>query len=336
MKKHYLLTLLLGLLIPFVAIAQQSPFQATSGGKVIKMQDGKTVLQKDASQLKTAASLQSSDAVIQNWTLRGGSQLQPLNKAKMSQRKSAVSPREEKWNAPGKLFLREYASLQENPMAKSSQKRQYLEDNFGLCRMGASMAKGQGDYVPVLLQFTAPSVVQEARALGFIPQTILSESCTGFFPLSAVEDIEAIEGVKKINVYDKMQLSNDLSRVASRVTEVQENYVSNGLSQSYDGTGVVVGIIDIGFDYTHPTFFANPDDENTYRVKRVWDQLASSGTAPSGYGYGTEYSSTADILGLGLLIKGWPLVPISYWYPQTCIQLLFWMGLAISRVMPNR
>ncbi len=296
MKKHYLSTLLLGLLIPFVAIAQQSPFQATSGGKVIKMQDGKTVLQKDASQLKTAASLQSSDAVIQNWTLRGGSQLQPLNKAKMSQRKSVVSPREEKWNAPGKLFLREYASLQENPMAKSSQKRQYLEDNFGLCRMGASMAKGQGDYVPVLLQFTAPSVVQEARALGFIPQTILSESCTGFFPLSAVEDIEAIEGVKKINVYDKMQLSNDLSRVASRVTEVQENYVSNGLSQSYDGTGVVVGIIDIGFDYTHPTFFANPDDENTYRVKRVWDQLASSGTAPSGYGYGTEYSSTADIL----------------------------------------
>ena len=288
--------MLLGLLIPFVAIAQQSPFQATSGGKVIKMQDGKTVLQKDASQLKTAASLQSSDAVIQNWTLRGGSQLQPLNKAKMSQRKSVVSPREEKWNAPGKLFLREYASLQENPMAKSSQKRQYLEDNFGLCRMGASMAKGQGDYVPVLLQFTAPSVVQEARALGFIPQTILSESCTGFFPLSAVEDIEAIEGVKKINVYDKMQLSNDLSRVASRVTEVQENYVSNGLSQSYDGTGVVVGIIDIGFDYTHPTFFANPDDENTYRVKRVWDQLASSGTAPSGYGYGTEYSSTADIL----------------------------------------
>ena len=299
MKKHYLSTLLLGLLIPFVAIAQQSPFQAISGGKVIKMQDGKTVLQKDASKLKTAASLQSSDAGVQNWTLRGGSQLQPLDKAKMSQRKSSVSPREEKWNAPGKLFLREYASLQENPMAKSSQKRQYLEDNFGLCRMGASTAKGQSDYVPVLLQFTDPSAVQEAEALGFIPQTVLSESCTGFFPLSAVDEISTIESIKRINVYGKAHKNNDLSREASHVTEVQADYAASGLSQAYDGDGVVVGIIDIGFDYTHPTFFADPSNDATYRVRRVWDQLAVSGTAPDGYAYGAEWTSTEDILAQG-------------------------------------
>ena len=263
------------------------------------MQDGKTVLQKDASKLKTAASLQSSDAGVQNWTLRGGSQVQSLDKTKISQRKSAVSPREEKWNAPGKLFLREYASLQENPMAKSNQKRQYLEDNFGLCRMGSRLTKGQGDYVPVLLQFTDPSAVREAEALGFIPQTVLSESCTGFFPLSAVDEISAIESIKRINVYGKAHKNNDLSREASHVTEVQADYAASGLSQAYDGDGVVVGIIDIGFDYTHPTFFADPSNDATYRVSRVWDQMASSGTAPEGYAYGAEWTSTEDILAQG-------------------------------------
>lgn len=263
------------------------------------MQDGKTVLQKDASKLKTAASLQSSDAGVQNWTLRGGSQVQSLDKTKISQRKSAVSPREEKWNAPGKLFLREYASLQENPMAKSNQKRQYLEDNFGLCRMGSRLTKGQGDYVPVLLQFTDPSAVREAEALGFIPQTVLSESCTGFFPLSAVDEISAIESIKRINVYGKAHKNNDLSREASHVTEVQADYAASGLSQAYDGDEVVVGIIDIGFDYTHPTFFADPSNDATYRVSRVWDQMASSGTAPEGYAYGAEWTSTEDILAQG-------------------------------------
>jgi subtilisin family serine protease len=72
--------------------------------------------------------------------------------------------------------------------------------------------------------------------------------------------------------------------------------IHNGqyLPQGYDGTGVVVGVIDIGFEYGHPSFYAS--DGTTYRVKRVWDQNATSGTAPAGYSYGRELATQNDIL----------------------------------------
>ncbi|MBR1549571.1 MAG: S8 family serine peptidase [Bacteroidales bacterium] len=66
------------------------------------------------------------------------------------------------------------------------------------------------------------------------------------------------------------------------------------LPQAYDGTGVVVGIIDIGFEYGHPSFYAA--DGTTYRVKRVWEQSASTGTAPLPYNYGRELTTQSAIL----------------------------------------
>ena len=72
--------------------------------------------------------------------------------------------------------------------------------------------------------------------------------------------------------------------------------IHNGqyLPHGYDGTGVVVGIIDIGFEYGHPAFYSA--DGATYRVKRVWDQNATSGTAPAGYSYGRELTTQSTIL----------------------------------------
>ena len=65
------------------------------------------------------------------------------------------------------------------------------------------------------------------------------------------------------------------------------------LPQGYDGSGVVVGIIDIGLEYCHPTFYDVTG--TTLRVKRVWNQKDSTGTAPSGYSYGSEYTTEAQM-----------------------------------------
>ena len=40
---------------------------------------------------------------------------------------------------------------------------------------------------------------------------------------------------------------------------------------AYTGKGVVVGVMDIGFDLTHPSFYSR--DLSTYRVKSFWDML---------------------------------------------------------------
>lgn len=71
-------------------------------------------------------------------------------------------------------------------------------------------------------------------------------------------------------------------------------YSGIDLPHGYDGTGVVVGIIDNGFQYDHPAFF---DSTGTaLRIKRVWMQTDTMGPAPAGYSYGRELATESDIL----------------------------------------
>ena len=84
---------------------------------------------------------------------------------------------------------------------------------------------------------------------------------------------------------------NDTARIHSRVDKA-ENGLNNGLSQNYTGKGVVVGIVDIGFQTDHPTFYS-PDGKN-YRVQRFWNQQ-KQGNPPSLFNYGTEYLDSTNI-----------------------------------------
>ncbi len=94
-----------------------------------------------------------------------------------------------------------------------------------------------------------------------------------------------------IEVGEKLEIKMDSAR---RVTHAY--LVNNGyqLPKGYCGKDVVIGIVDIGFDYTHRNFYDST--ETTYRVKRVWDQNASNGTPPSGYNYGNELTTQSAIL----------------------------------------
>ena len=84
---------------------------------------------------------------------------------------------------------------------------------------------------------------------------------------------------------------NDTARIHSRVDKA-ENGLNNGLSQNYTGKGVIVGIVDIGFQTDHPTFYS-PDGKN-YRVQRFWNQQ-KQGNPPSLFNYGTEYLDSTNI-----------------------------------------
>ncbi|MEJ2458453.1 MAG: S8 family peptidase [Novosphingobium sp.] len=54
-----------------------------------------------------------------------------------------------------------------------------------------------------------------------------------------------------------------------------------------DGAGVVVGVCDWGFDFTHPNF-RHPD--GTTRLRALWDQSAEGGETLMPYGYGRVYT----------------------------------------------
>jgi len=83
----------------------------------------------------------------------------------------------------------------------------------------------------------------------------------------------------------------DKARSRSWVDTVHKGY---NLPMAYKGDSVIVGIIDAGFDYTHPNFY-DTSGINNYRIKRVWDQNAT-GTNPSGFSYGNELTTQTDML----------------------------------------
>ena len=77
------------------------------------------------------------------------------------------------------------------------------------------------------------------------------------------------------------------------------------LRPAYTGKGIVVGVMDIGFDLTNPTFYSR--DLGNYRVHSFWDMLDYGSSDPSEGGesqcvnglelpVGTAYTSGADVL----------------------------------------
>lgn len=71
-------------------------------------------------------------------------------------------------------------------------------------------------------------------------------------------------------------------------------YEGHNLPQAFTGRGVVVGIQDIGFDLTHPTF--RSADGSTFRISRLWDMLSDSTDGSPMY-VGREYTDEDALLG---------------------------------------
>ena len=97
-------------------------------------------------------------------------------------------------------------------------------------------------------------------------------------PLDAVPQLSLMPQVRRIEATLSRHVTLDTMAVVLRADRA---YQGVGLPQAYTGRGVVVGVQDIGFDYTHPTFM----DMLTHqcRIRAVWDMLApDDGVMPVG------------------------------------------------------
>jgi len=79
-------------------------------------------------------------------------------------------------------------------------------------------------------------------------------------------------------------------------------YVGQQLPQAYTGKGVLMGLMDVGFDLTHPTFYSR--DMTQYRIQRLWDML-SKDTVGSKLYVGRDYTSEDELKALGCCRDGY-------------------------------
>lgn len=66
-----------------------------------------------------------------------------------------------------------------------------------------------------------------------------------------------------------------------------------GLPSTFTGRNTILGIIDIGFDFTHPMFYDTA--MTATRILAAWDHYKQSGSPPAGYGYGALYNGANEL-----------------------------------------
>lgn len=129
----------------------------------------------------------------------------------------------------------------------------------------------------------------QLQQLGAIVGTKAGDIWTVRIPETQMMAFTQIAGIDFIDLDSKIHPLMDSVRYVSGIDSVHRGFDMPMLS----GKGVVVGILDGDFDYTHPTFYDT--SYSTLRLKRVWDQRIS-GVPPAGYSYGAELKDTLSML----------------------------------------
>jgi Subtilisin-like serine proteases len=122
---------------------------------------------------------------------------------------------------------------------------------------------------------------------GIIVGSRIDDIWTMSVPTQNVEQIPSISGILYFDADMPVSTKLDTAAILSKATSAFVNATSH---YKFDGKNVVVGVVDSGFDYFHPSF---KDSLGRSRIKYVWDQTLV-GTRPLEFNYGCEISKDED------------------------------------------
>ncbi len=101
------------------------------------------------------------------------------------------------------------------------------------------------------IKFSAPCV-EQLKALGVKPQVELDGVMTAQVPVSVLDQVAALEQVTYVEAATPEGRHTDAARQSTKAYDVLYEGVKNGLPQNYDGSGVIIGVVDTGVDFQHP------------------------------------------------------------------------------------
>ena len=170
-------------------------------------------------------------------------------------------------------------------------------------------------YISAFVRLNDNTDVSALEALGVEVQCRFDGGLiTCEIPVDAIESVAALGNVRRVNVAQLMQKTTNAARQGTHVDDVltrSADAQALGILSSYDGTGVILGVIDTGIDFQHIAF---KDKNGNYRFNRAYIYNGSSDTEYSGSNlsnattddeeeeHGTHTSSTAG--GSSVIISG--------------------------------
>lgn len=111
-------------------------------------------------------------------------------------------------------------------------------------------------------------------------------------PTSRLSSLAQCTNVKRIEASSPCSITLDTTAIRLFVDNA---WKGTNLKQKYDGTGVIIGVQDVGFDLTHPTFYSA--DMKNYRIKRLWDMLSPDSLNSDLY-VGRDYITKEELLSI--------------------------------------
>ena len=168
-------------------------------------------------------------------------------------------------------------------------------------------------YMSCFITLDDVSNTSELKALGVkVQETFTRGRITALIPVDKIEEVSDLANVKRVKAATLMRPSTFIARQKTNTDDVitlSTDAIAEGLTKKYDGSGVVLGIIDTGIDFQHIAF---KDKDGNYRMKRAYVYNGTSAKEYTSFSglttddksgdHGTHTSSTAG--GSSVLVNG--------------------------------
>ncbi|MBK9981091.1 MAG: S8 family peptidase [Saprospiraceae bacterium] len=144
--------------------------------------------------------------------------------------------------------------------------------------------------IAVLCKINSSFNKTQAVKDGFDIGAVIGSIASMRMPLHFLQEGFAYPGIDYIEVAEKIAPELD-----GAIKDIRADLVHKGvdLPQPYTGKNVIIGIVDWGFDYTHPMFYDTTLDHT--RIMAAWDQVKVIGTPPAGFSHGAVYTDADQL-----------------------------------------
>ena len=193
----------------------------------------------------------------------------------------------------------------QSPIKKSKMSpwllNQYQQQQAAVKQNGGPLrVKGRPvrNYILTLVESTDEAAAVLAKG-GVVFHDFGDGICAAFLPTDSLGALADCPSILCLEANAPAQAMNDTSAVITGVTKLWdfENTLTSDLKpqtsslpQAFTGKGVYAGVMDVGFDFTHPAF-RNADGSS--RIQWFWDPLAKNSDPNA---YGTVYDTPEKVL----------------------------------------